>query len=474
MLERLRQFPLSPGIAIVAVLAFVSSLSLLLIDSADPPGMDFWLFARPHHKSYLPVVAEWNETRQNPEDRVNMLVIHEIPMERRLISGFVADTPVPDIAEVMTGMAGKFFAGPLEAVGFLDLTERLKEEGLMERINAPSFSPWMTRERVFGIPHDVHPVLLTYRADIVEAAGIDVSEIQTWDDFERVMAPLQKDEDGDGYPDRYVLNVGTSGSFVPELLMRQATGSLFLPDGRPQFATREHAEVAARIVTWLAGPNRMATLARAFDASGNAMYLEGDVLTAFMPDWLAGVFTRDLAGLGGKMKVMPLPAFEPGGRRTSVLGGTMIGIPKDTENPEAAWEFAKQLYTSKRVAEDLWNEARIISPIKAFWDDPMYAQPDPYFSGQPLGERFIEQAPHVPTRISSPYSSMAMIEINAAIDRTVRWAETNDVWDREALVPVVLEQLEAGQAKVWRRMQQNVFLDLPDSLAHEEAQAPLP
>ncbi len=83
------------------------------------------------------------------------------------------------------------FAGPIEAVGFVDLTDRLAKDGLLERINTPSFSPWSSRGRVFGLPHDVHPVMLGYRADIVEAAGIDVSKIETWDDFERIMRPLQ-------------------------------------------------------------------------------------------------------------------------------------------------------------------------------------------------------------------------------------------------------------------------------------------
>ena len=93
----------------------------------------------------------------------------------------------------------------IEDVGFVDLTERLESEGLLETINRPSFAPWTSRGRIYGIPHDVHPMLLCYRADIIEGAGIDMSKIETWEDFARELRPLMHDLDGDGRPDRFLL-----------------------------------------------------------------------------------------------------------------------------------------------------------------------------------------------------------------------------------------------------------------------------
>jgi len=448
----------SPGIAVVLLLSVISTVIIGFTGESERGGVRFWLFARPHYRTYQPIVDDWNREHPGSEADVSMTILSSTALERRLLSGFVAGTPVPDVAESVTTMAGRFFAGPLDAVGFVDLTDRLAEEGLLEAINTPSFSPWSTRGRIFGLPHDVHPVLLGYRADIVEAAGIDMSEIETWDDFERIMRPLQTDEDGDGYPDRYVLNVGIGGS-SNLVLLRQASGSLFNEDGQPDFAHETNARVLARIVTWIAGPDRLATEAPAFSAEGNQMYLDGDVLTNFMPDWMAGVWTADLPSLSGKIKLTPLPAFEPGGRRTSVAGGTMLGIPKRAENPEVAWKFAKQLYLSESVAEKLFRESLIISPVKAFWDHPMYSEPSAYYSGQAVGELYIEQAPHVPMRISSPYSTLAEREVTNALVRTRRWAEENEQFDREVLAEVALENLLEAEAKVRRKLAQNVFIE---------------
>eukprot|EP01034_Spumella_vulgaris_P019931 gene19931-25505_t len=52
------------------------------------------------------------------------------------------------------------------------------------------------------------------------------------------------------------------------------------------------------------------------------MRLDGTVLCSILPDWQAGTWKNYLPGLGGKVKLMRLPAWEPGGRRTSVWGGT--------------------------------------------------------------------------------------------------------------------------------------------------------
>ena len=76
------------------------------------------------------------------------------------------------------------------------------------------------------MPHDVHPVLLAYRADLVEAAGIEVAAIETWDDFVRLLRRLVRDVDGDGYPDHYLSNFWETNPELIESLMLQAGGAL--------------------------------------------------------------------------------------------------------------------------------------------------------------------------------------------------------------------------------------------------------
>jgi len=95
---------------------------------------------------------------------------------------------------------------------------------------------------------------------------------------------------------------------------------------------------------------------------------------------------------------MPLRAWAPGGRRTTVWGGTMLGIARDAEDPDALWEFAKHLYLSDELARALYTEGQIITPVTEHWDDPVFDEPDPYFQGQAKGRLYIQAAPDVPRR----------------------------------------------------------------------------
>ena len=67
--------------------------------------------------------------------------------------------------------------------------------------------------------------MLTYRADIVEAAGIDVNELDTWDKFMTAMAPLVKDLNGDGRPDQYVLEMPETNAGIIVPMVRNCASS---------------------------------------------------------------------------------------------------------------------------------------------------------------------------------------------------------------------------------------------------------
>lgn len=457
---------LSLGGWIILFIAMASTIAVIVWGALDrkAPGLEFWTFAKNHGQLYLQISGDYN-TQAEAEGRlpVNFFVIDGAALQRRTLSGFWSGTPLADLIEVERNMMTQFVSGPLEDVGFVDLTDRIRAEGLDEAINRPSFSPWSSRGRIFGLPHDVHPVLLCYRADLVEQAGIDVSQIETWDDFVRLMSPLIADLDGDGRPDRYLLNMWYTNMAEIEPLLLQAGGGTFDENDKPIIASDANAKVIAHVVAWCIGDARISIDAPDFSASGNQLKLEGRVVAQVMPDWLAGIWKKDLPQLGGKLKLMPLPAWEPGGRRTSVKGGTMVGIPKSTEDFEAAWDVAKTLYLSPDLAETSFGESNIISPVKAFWEKDFYHQPDPFFSGQASGTAYIDQAPHVPFRSSNPFGVQALTRILEATSKLHTEAAEGDIvpleqMSPEALIPRAKQLLQLAEDRVLEQMSQNVFL----------------
>jgi arabinosaccharide transport system substrate-binding protein len=464
--RRWRSLPIGP--LVLVALALTSSVAMVLSPVPRGAGMRFWTFARLHHQMYVPQVEVWNQS-QRPQVQLSLLSINAL--EQRMLSAFLAETTVAELIEVERRNAARAFAGPLESVGFVDLTDRLRAEGLDQAINAASFSPWTSRGRVFGLPHDVHPVMLAYRADIIEAAGIDVSSIETWDDFARVLRPLMVERDADGRPKRYLLNLWETHIEVLELLLLQAGGGLFDEFGRPTLDRPVNAEVVAQIVAWLSGPDRIAADAPYFSASGNRLLLDGYVLASFMPDWMCNVWRNEIPQLAGEVKLMPLPAWTSGGRRTSVWGGTMVGISRTAEDMDAAWRFAKHLYLSPDLARELYFRGDIVTPVKSLWSDPIFDQPDAYFSGQAKGRLYINLASQVPLRHSSPFGVLAATRFQNVVVELARRARSGSAAGEDAMRAQARELLSLAQREIAASVRRNVFV-AEEAFSHAKGDSP--
>ncbi|MEZ6190595.1 MAG: hypothetical protein R3C45_04810 [Phycisphaerales bacterium] len=212
------------------------------------------------------------------------------------------------------------------------------------------------------------------------------------------------------------------------------------------------------VVQWCFGEGRIAIDAPEFSPTGNHLKIEGRVIASLMPDWLGATWKRDMPQLAGKLKLMPLPAWEPGGLRTSVHGGTMIAIPKSSPNFDEAWAFVKHLYLSDELAEQLYKQNCIITPVRRLWDSDFFKEPDPYFHGQARGSLYIEQAPYVPTRTSSPFRTLAMSRIGEAVNDLRQYAQARGEYGVDALLPEARRLLREAEDRIRVEMSRNVFL----------------
>lgn len=445
---------LSSGVWVIAFL-FVVSLVLVLARAPEDRGaMSFWVYSPEHAAMYEPLIE--GEARGTGVV-MDMPIMSIAAIQSRMMSGFFGGLPTADLIEVEKAVAPQAFMGPTEAIGFTDLTDIMREEGLLEQFNASSLAPWSVDGRVFGLPHDVHPVMLAYRADITEAAGIDLTRAETWEEYFELLRPLMVDADGDGRTDHTPLSFWYANQDLIETLMLQGDGQLFSPAGEPIVDRERNAELLATIVSWCVGPDAVAVDINEWSAAGHQEKVDGLAIGFTAPDWMCSIWKMHVPGLEGKMKLMPLPAFEPGGRRTSVRGGTMLGIPKTTERFDEAWQYAKMLYMSPDVARQLYREVDIISPVRALWDDPVYAEPDPFFMDQRKGLDYIALAPDIPYRPSSPYNKQAAIDVRDAAVNLADYARDNGVYDAQGLLPEARRLLARVQKQVERRMARNAF-----------------
>ena len=175
--------------------------------------MRLWTFARNHSVPYQQATPSFEA--KYPGTKLDVQLVHGNAVTSRLRAAFWADLDVPDLVEVEISAAGSFFRGRPDDVGFIDLLPILRKTGYYDRIVKTRFAPYANRGKIYGLPHDVHPVMLAYRRDLLQEAGVDVDAIETWADFVAVGRRLTVPGE------RYLIELSDSGAHHYEMFLFQ-------------------------------------------------------------------------------------------------------------------------------------------------------------------------------------------------------------------------------------------------------------
>jgi arabinosaccharide transport system substrate-binding protein len=451
--EWLEAFPYGKAplwILVVAVVSGGLGWALAPTRQAARADLRFVIFARTHAEMYREAIPRF-EQRHNC--RVHLQLVSDTAVKSRLQAALLTGAEVPDVVEILNPTIGYFTRGPLADVGFVDLTDRLHREGIYDQLVESRYSLWSSRGRIFALPHDVHPVTLCYRRDLFEQLGEDAGKLQTWDDFVAFGRRVTKDLNGDGVPDRYALDLSPIGGDLQTLLLQRDEG-LFDPQGRVRFDTPGVAETIIWYIHQTHGPQRIS-----FGAGWGQNFVkavtDGLVLAFICPDWRTKMAQVDMPHLAGKLALMPLPAWTPGGRRTSTWGGTGLAITKACRRQELAWEFAKFLYLERADLGRRYSLSNIIPPVKAAWNLPEFEQPYPFFGGQPIGQLLAGLAPTTPADYVGPYTELAGGKLSEAFLNAAAYYKVNgDTGLRE----FTEQELKKATAYVRQIQARNVFL----------------
>jgi arabinosaccharide transport system substrate-binding protein len=238
------EFPYGKAALVLMLLALMSGGAIFLNSKfawseEGRPDLIFATFTKEHAESYRPAIAKFEKEHNC---RIQLQVVDQRALTGRLQSAMQAGAEVPDMVECLDGTMGVFTKGPIKDVGFIELNDILKREGWDERLVKNRFVKWSSRGHIFALPHDVHPVMLAYRADLVEKLGIDVNKLTTWEEFARVGREVTKDINGDGVIDRYMIDLFEDGTLISCFLL-QAGGGLFDESGDVTFDSEEAVEV---------------------------------------------------------------------------------------------------------------------------------------------------------------------------------------------------------------------------------------
>ncbi len=438
--------PVGKAPVLILLITVASGLFLLFNPvSSEKATLRFWTFARNHAIPYQKATPSFEA--KHPGTNLDVQLVHGEAVTSRLRAAFWADLDVPDLVEVEISRAGSFFRGPPEEVGFIDLLPLLRASGYYDRIVKTRFAPYADRGKIYGLPHDVHPVMLAYRRDLFEAAGVDVTQIETWEDFIRVGRELTR------VGERYMIELSDNHSGHYEMFLFQRDGGYFDAEGRLTMDNEVALETLLFFIPLIAGPDRIAS-----DLGSGRVFTQaieqGFFLSFVCPDWRSKVAETDIPRMHGKMALMPLPAVEPGGRRTSTWGGTMLGITKACPDPELAWQVAEHMYFDKAELAVRFRETNILPPLKDAWEHPAFDEERAYWSGQPLGRLYADLADEVPPQYASPLVETVKSKMAGVVSACAVYYRDNG---EEGFADFAAKRLGDAADEVRRYMRRNPY-----------------
>ncbi|MFT3789025.1 MAG: extracellular solute-binding protein [Tepidisphaeraceae bacterium] len=438
----------------IAVLIGLSVLTAgLALTRPAPKRADVvaWVFAESHARVYRSRVIDGEPSlaerfQSDTGKSVDIRLVSNNALNIRLNSLFDRDVSVnelPDVAEIEIGFVGRYFRPPIDMVGFLPLNDLLAKSPYRDQILPQRLATWSKGGQIFGIPHDVHPVSITYRKDLFDQAGVDLTRVRTWAEFHDACVRYRDYWKRQGVHDRNAIELSKNASDLVMMMLMQQRVSLIDEKGTSHLTDPRVAKTILFYAQMVAGPRAIGAPANPGPNQWANDVAEGRLGALVTADWRAGYLPKYAPTASGKLAMIALPRFDlEHDAPTASWGGTMIGIPRRCKQPELAWKLIEQLYFTPEAMAARKQQAMILPPIKTAWADPMWHGPMPYFGGQKVGELYISLAEQMPPVEVSPFRAVAQQLLTFVLSKAVDDIDSGRVDGLEGRVQDRLRQAE--------------------------------
>ncbi len=355
------------------MLAFVLSIGA---GAAELKGeINVWAWSQ-SARALESTVADFNE--KYPGVKVNIVELPWAEVHNKLLIALAAGSGAPDASYVEGIMSGKYAGKHL-----VDLTDKLKP--FMSNISSGQWGEFYdprTPDKIYGVPGGPGPAGIFYRIDFFKEAGIEEFP-ETWDEFRAVGRKMISQG-------KYLLSwdyvrTRTLAFYYFRPLLLQLKTGYYDKHGNVLLGDEASIRVTQLMYDMVNKDKMVYTDALYRQPAWWSAIKSGDIAAILGGCWMAGPLKFEAPELEGAWRFSPVPAFEKGGNRATNQGGASICIPAQSKNQEAAWEFIKNAFLTRKGALTMYKKWNAFPPLLDTYDDPVFSEPDPYFGGQQVG-----------------------------------------------------------------------------------------
>ena len=375
-------------LCLVILVGLLSGWSLFKKKSAKGREITVWSFAANN-------IEEWKARKADIEQKfdikLNIVQVAQDAFVQKLQAVMMDGKGVPDIIEWMIENNRILNADPNKSF-VLPLDKYTKKSSVFGKVVKGRVS-WVTYGgHVYGLPHDVHPVVLVYNDTVWKSAGVDVAKLDTWDDFfkagEKLIAKKK-----DGKPINYPLPYGNDGLNNTMFMIWQQTGAQVLDrNGKPQLDSPEFAAFVKKWLEW----DKLGEFTAWDWGNFQALVADGTIASYTSPDWWIPQVNQGAKEGKYQYRVRALPSYKKGGPQTCSWGGTFLAMPKGTDDPEFVYQIMEYAQYDPSAIKTRYKTTDMLPPLQEVWGDDIFKQPDQRFGGQKLGELQTTLAPKMP------------------------------------------------------------------------------
>ncbi len=361
----------------------------------------------PQTAKFEEIVA--NFEAENPNIKLELERNNEANYYEKLVTTIIGED-APDIARIEYPKAAQYIAA-----GYIANLDSYISADFFDGFFESTFLPVLKDGSHYGIPQSIDALVLFYRTDMFEEAGI-ASPPATWDELITVAQQLTKK------PDVYGIGLfGGWGPFEFYPWFFQAGAEMFEEqDGKLIPAFNSDAGVEA-LQLWVDLIHKYEVM-----PEGSSTYTEDDVKGGFLAKSIAmftsGPWTitsmKANTDMDGKWAIAPLPE---GKEKATVLGGLDFLVMEQSQYKEEAVKFLTYFYQDDIQLD--WAKSFNLIPIKKS------SYQDSFFSEDPIMQVFSEQL-----EVTKPIPTIPeMAEISDLFGKAIQSAMIGEKSPEEAL-----------------------------------------
>lgn len=347
--------------------------------------------------------------KQYPNVKVNIVDLGNQQVYDKGLSGCAAGgTDLPDVYSVENNEAEVFWARFPNC--FTDLNTLAPSANAFKG-NFPAFK-WTELQvgnKTYAMPWDSGPVMMFYRRDLYQKAGVNPDSIETWDDY---IAAGKKIVAATGAKVGVIAN-GTDDEWF-RMLANQNGCFYFSNDAKSVTVNKPGCVTALETVKKLIDSG--VVMQGGWNEQIQA-FKAGKVATSMFGGWYEGTIRSNAPELEGKWGVFRIPAAKKGGVRAANLGGSALALPASSKNKAAAWAFIRHALATTEGQVTMLKEYGLVPSYLPALKDPYVNAASKYWGGQTVWKTILDTLGDVPQARGTQYFQEArQIVVKAQAD----------------------------------------------------------